>query len=194
MAKLKTINIKGKEYVPVHVRIMEFHKLYPKGKIESEYESVRQTWVVKSKVTPDCEKPDRYYTGLAQEIIGEKGVNKTSALENAETSAVGRALGMLNIGIDAGIASADEMKKVQAETIDYSTKIFVFGAYEDKHILKDLSGSQWIPKKTCWAVDDTETNRACVACVSYDKVLDSDGVILELEKPVTKDGDAPPPF
>jgi hypothetical protein len=59
------------------------------------------------------------YTGLAQEIesANYKEVNFTSALENAETSAVGRACAMAGIGIDGGIASADEVKKaiVRAE-------------------------------------------------------------------------------
>ena len=43
-------------------------------------------------------------------MVGSSQINKTSALENCETSAVGRALGMLGIGIDGSIASADEVK------------------------------------------------------------------------------------
>ena len=48
-------------------------------------------------------------TGHASEKDGSSFINKTSALENAETSAVGRALGILGIGIDTSIASAEEV-------------------------------------------------------------------------------------
>ena len=48
-------------------------------------------------------------TGHASEKDGSSFINKTSALENAETSAVGRALGILGIGIDSSIASAEEV-------------------------------------------------------------------------------------
>ena len=64
---------------------------------------------MKCKVTPDVEKPERFFTGVAYENEGSTYINKTSYIENCETSAVGRALGMLGIGIDVSIASADEM-------------------------------------------------------------------------------------
>ena len=52
-------------------------------------------------------------TGYAYEKEGSTFINKTSFIENAETSAVGRALGFLGIGIDAAIASADEVQNAQ---------------------------------------------------------------------------------
>ena len=79
-------------------------------------------WVVKAKLTISGADRDYIYTGHAQEIESDnyREVNHTSALENAETSAVGRACAMANIGIDGGIASADEVEKAikRAETID----------------------------------------------------------------------------
>ncbi len=118
--KLNTINIKGKLYVMVHDRVIRFHELYENGCIQtvlvSSYES--DIIVMKAKVMPDIDKAERYFTGYAQEIKGEGFINKTSALENAETSAIGRALGLLGIGIVNGFASADEINK----TINYDTQ------------------------------------------------------------------------
>jgi len=110
---MKTISIKGKDYVPVNERILEFHKLYKNGSIRTELisEPTSKEIVVKATVIPNIEKLDGYFTGYAQEVIGDGLVNKTSALENAETSAVGRGLGMLGIGVLESIASADEIVK-----------------------------------------------------------------------------------
>jgi hypothetical protein len=70
-------------------------------------------WVVKASLSLFRDGVECTYTGLAQEIESEnyKEVNFSSALENAETSAVGRACAMAGIGIDGGIASADEVNK-----------------------------------------------------------------------------------
>jgi len=72
--------------------------------------------VIKAQIIPDIETPDRYFTGYSQAKWGEGMVNKTSALENAETSAVGRALAMLGIGVIDSVASADEMTKAGVNT------------------------------------------------------------------------------
>lgn len=108
---MKTINIKGKEYVPVVERVKEFHKLYPGGWIETTIHesSTDKKVIVCAKVFID-EK--RFFTGVSQAEWG-KGMMGGVALEVAETSAVGRALGFANIGIIDGIATADEMRKVK---------------------------------------------------------------------------------
>jgi len=110
---MQTVNIKGKEYVTVAERVKAFHKLYPNGSIVSELlsEPNSNRVVFKSIATPDCSKLERYFTGFASESIGGGFINKTSAMENAETSSVGRALGFLNIGIVDSIASVDEITK-----------------------------------------------------------------------------------
>ena len=51
--------------------------------------------IVKAFVVPDVDKPQRMFTGYSQAKRGDGFINKTSALENAETSAVGRALAMM---------------------------------------------------------------------------------------------------
>lgn len=112
----KAIDIKGKKYVQVHDRVTYFNENYPKGYIQTELLSdpAATTVVVKATVTPDAEYPHRVFTGHAQESLSKTGVNSTSAMENAETSAVGRALGMMGIGVLDSVASVDEMKKAGA--------------------------------------------------------------------------------
>ena len=111
---MNTVKIKGKDYVPVHERIKWLNENYEYN-IETDYQyfAERRMWVVKAKLTISGADRDYIYTGHAQEIESDnyKEVNHTSALENAETSAVGRACAMANIGIDGGIASADEVEK-----------------------------------------------------------------------------------
>lgn len=115
---LKTVNIKGKEYVPVSERIKFFNEVYPNGSIVTELISSveSQNIVVKSTVTPDVKVPERIFTGYSQATVGDGYINKTSALENAETSAVGRALGIMGIGVIDSIASSNEI--VKATTIN----------------------------------------------------------------------------
>jgi len=108
---MKTIQIKGKDYVMVHERIKAFREKYPTGAIITEIISADEnTVMMKSTVSIDGVI---VATGHAQEDRNNKSslVNALSYIENCETSAVGRALAMLGIGIDAGIASAEEMQK-----------------------------------------------------------------------------------
>ena len=114
---MKTISIKGKDYVPVVERIKEFHKLYKDGKITTEIISnSEKNVVVKATVITDLTSggvlEGKVFTGHSQAEWG-KGMMGDVALEIAETSAVGRALGFAGIGLLDGIASADEMRKVK---------------------------------------------------------------------------------
>ena len=102
--------IHGKEYATVDERVAEFHKLYPNGNLVFKLlKSSEGMFVGKATATPDVDKPERYFTGHAYEVIGSTQINKTSALENCETSAHGRALGFLNIGLNGSIATGDEV-------------------------------------------------------------------------------------
>ncbi len=105
---MRTINIKGKEYVPVSERVKEFHEKYPDFTAITEILSLDENSVVMKATVYD---PDGKImaVGHAQEDRNASNINKTSYVENAETSAIGRALGMFGIGIDASMASADEV-------------------------------------------------------------------------------------
>tara|TARA_R110000868_G_scaffold158316_2_gene386308 strand:+ start:6269 stop:6859 length:591 start_codon:yes stop_codon:yes gene_type:complete len=111
---MKAVSIKGKQYIPVSERLKFLSDNFNYS-IQSSYEYFpeRKMWVVKAILRIEKGEDSYTYTGLAQEIesANYKEVNFTSALENAETSAVGRACAMAGIGIDGGIASADEVKK-----------------------------------------------------------------------------------
>lgn len=109
--KDKAIEIKGNEYVKVADRITYFNENYENGVIKTEVKIIDSNkFLVRAKVYPNICKSERYFTGSAIETKGEGYINKTSALENAETSAVGRALGMMGIGVIENLASADEVK------------------------------------------------------------------------------------
>jgi len=114
--KLHTIDIRGKQYVQVSERIRHFNEIYPNGRITTRIISHNGGVVLmQAIVVPDIKETKRYFTGYATEWQDKAGsmVNKTSYIENCETSAVGRALGMMGIGILEGFASADEVKTAQ---------------------------------------------------------------------------------
>lgn len=110
----KAIDIKWKAYVLVSDRVLYFNETYPNGCIKTFREKDWEMEIVKAIVIPDMKNPDRCFTGYSQAKWGDGYINKTSALENAETSAVGRALAFMWIGVIDSIASVDEMKKAGA--------------------------------------------------------------------------------
>jgi len=112
--KFKTTNIKGKEYIDVCERV-KFLREYLDYELTTEYKFIDNlnAWVVKATLIIHTEIGGNFrtYTGLAQETIGDSFINKTSALENAETSAIGRACASAGIGLIDSIASSDEIRK-----------------------------------------------------------------------------------
>lgn len=116
--KSKAINIKGKSYVLVSDRVIYFNETYPEGCIDTQLisEPTSEMVIVKARIWPDAAQTNRSFTGYSQAVIGDGMVNKTAALENAETSAVGRALAMMGIGVIESIASVDEINKAQGSS------------------------------------------------------------------------------
>lgn len=113
------INIHGKSYIEVKDRVAEFLRNYSNGRIVTEIvEATPEYITMRSIVTPECNQPERYFTGYAHEFRDDmtSKVNKTSMVENCETSAVGRALAFAGIGIIESIASADEVNKAVNHT------------------------------------------------------------------------------
>lgn len=105
---LKTIDVKGKGYVQVSERIKAFRSICPMGTIQTEIVSLENGVVtMRSSILDPAGRV--LATGYAQEKETSSNVNKTSFVENCETSAVGRALGFLGIGVDASVASAEEV-------------------------------------------------------------------------------------
>ena len=99
-------------YKTVAERIEEFHIKYPNGNIVTKIDMELTTPDL--IVIPDVELPQRQFTGYAEELRGSSQINKTSALENCETSCVGRALAFAGFG-GTEIASANEVEQAIAQ-------------------------------------------------------------------------------
>ena len=124
-----------KDYATVNDRIKEFHNMYPNGMIVTKLIEVAQIidtptgekcneYRVQATVTPNVlEVPEKYFTGTAAERDNTGFVNKTSAVENCETSAVGRALANMGIGADFAIASKEEVENAKTKQAVYKPKV-----------------------------------------------------------------------
>lgn len=104
---MKSIPVKGKGYVQVNERVKAFRRLFPMGTITTNIVSMENGVVTMQASVFDGEL--LLATGLAQEKEGASNINKTSHIENCETSAIGRALGFMALGIDDSIASTEEL-------------------------------------------------------------------------------------
>ena len=106
-----------KDYVEVNVRIEKFHQKYPNGRIDTEVMFVEGTQpkevLVKANVYRDITDAFPSATGHAHEVHGSSYINRTSFIENAETSAVGRALAILGFEIKKSVASREEVANAQ---------------------------------------------------------------------------------
>ena len=114
---IKTTPIHNKEYAEVPQRVKAFRQIYPEGAIETEIVSIAGGVVI-MKATVKGENGTVLATGYAYEKEGSSNINKTSYIENCETSAVGRALGFCGLGIDNSIASYEEVETARLQQGD----------------------------------------------------------------------------
>ena len=161
--QIKTIDIKGKEYSEVAQRIKAFRMIYPDGIIDTQMVS-NENGVCVFKAQVGYYEEDgcvRWLgTGYAQEKEDSSFINKTSYIENCETSAVGRALGMAGFGIDVSVASAEEVanaianqEPTQKEADFYK---LTFGRNEGK-TLKEVQEED--PKYIEWILNNSKDER-----------------------------------
>ena len=114
-SEISMIDLKGKNYAMVPERVTAFRKLYPEGFIHTQILNMSpdgKVVVMQAKAGYFREDGSEVIlaTGLAREVQGQGMVNNTSHIENCETGAVGRALGMLGLGLNGGgICSAEEL-------------------------------------------------------------------------------------
>lgn len=101
----------GKIYVEVCKRLQGFWELYPNGRIITDFTELTADHAVCRAYVFDGDI--QLVTGTAREEKGAGFINKTSYVENAETSAIGRALGNLGIGSVDAIASYDEVQMAE---------------------------------------------------------------------------------
>ena len=129
-SEIQTIDIKGKSYAEVPQRVTAFRKLFPNGSLTSEIVYLQDGMCV-IKATA-CDEDGRVLaTGHAYEKEGSTFINKTSYIENCESSAWGRCLGAINLGSDTSMASAEEVLNAQKQQM-------VMGEEEKRTKLKGL--------------------------------------------------------
>lgn len=173
-----TTNIKGKEYPAVNGRINAFRRLYPQGFITTDIVSMEAGVVVMKATCGYYEngQPVILSTGTAYEREGSSNINKTSYIENCETSAVGRALGMAGIGVTTAVASSEEVQNaiLQQEELenDVDPQKRVALIDEINAMMKDYSQDEkrtlfaqalqeaGLPKKTSGVMTVSELQRA----------------------------------
>jgi len=101
------------DYEPVEVRLEKFIKDHPDFRISTELEVVEASrYIVKAYLYKTSQDSIAWATGYAEETVSTRGVNQTSALENCETSAIGRALANAGYAPKGKRPSREEMKKV----------------------------------------------------------------------------------
>ena len=107
------------DYEPVEVRLEKFIKDHPSFRIATELEVVEATrYIVKAYLFKDASDGVAWATGYAEETVTSRGVNQTSALENCETSAIGRALANAGYAPKGKRPSREEMSKVVAKKVE----------------------------------------------------------------------------
>ena len=134
---IKTTDIKGKDYAEVNQRIKAFRMVYPQGTIQTQMISNENgVCIFQARIYDDFNR--LLGTGTAYEKEDSSFINKTSYIENCETSAVGRALGMCGFGIDVSVASAEEVQNAinnqvvtQEEADNYT---MTFGKHKGKKL------------------------------------------------------------
>ena len=129
--ELKTIKIKDKNYVTVAERVRAFRELHPDWSILTDILSNENGICLMQATVKDVEGRI-IATGHAYEKEGSSFINAGSHIENAETSAVGRALGILGIGVCNSIAGAEEIQNAVANQDDKHSGISLDEALEQE--------------------------------------------------------------
>ena len=143
------------DYETVEVRLEKFIKDYPDFRIATELEVVESNrYIVKAYLFKVSSDSAAFSTGLAEEKVADRGVNQTSALENCETSAIGRALANAGYAAKGKRPSREEMTKVVA-------------AKPPKPPVQDL-----VPEQDYWTTPVNDYLKVVDAPVTLDKALD----------------------
>ena len=112
--EIKTVDLKGKQYAEVKERVIAYRKLYPEGVINTEPTFTDNYVMFKATATDQNGKV--LANGYAREML-----NKSFAIENAETSAIGRCLGFLGLGISTSIATKEDMEQIDSPSGIFDT-------------------------------------------------------------------------
>jgi hypothetical protein len=153
------------DYEPVEVRLEKFIKDYPAFRISTELEVVEATrYIVKAYLFKNAEDVVAWATGYAEETVTSRGVNQTSALENCETSAIGRALANAGYAPKGKRPSREEMSKVV-------TKRAIRPAVQDLEAALRKPDAE-PAEQDYWTTPVNEYNKVVDAPVTLNKAMD----------------------
>ena len=142
---MESIDIKGKSYIMVNERIMYFKNNYDGSIVTELLSNENGMCIFKAEVFIEG---ILRATGHAYEKEGSTFINKTSYIENCETSAVGRALGILGIGIETSIASAEEVQNaIKQQESSKPTKTSADYEKEVDKLKSIASINAWVTEK-----------------------------------------------
>ena len=149
------------DYETVEVRLEKFIKDYPDFRIATELEVVEKgRYIVKAYLYKVATDQVSWTTGYAEETISERGVNSTSALENCETSAIGRALANAGYAAKGKRPSREEMTKVVTPKAP-------------KPPVQDV-----VPEQDYWTTPVNEYMKVVDAPVTLEKALENVAAIM----------------
>jgi hypothetical protein len=155
------------DYETVEVRLEKFIKDYPDFRIATELEVVEKgRYIVKAYLYKTATDAISWTTGYAEETISERGVNSTSALENCETSAIGRALANAGYAPKGKRPSREEMTKVVATKVVTPNVI--------KPAVQDLVPEQ----QDYWTTPVNEFMKVVDAPVTFEKAMENVAAIM----------------
>ena len=139
------------DYEIVEERLVKFWKDYPDGRISTTIiEHTLQRFIVQAAIYRTEVDANPWTTGYAEETVSTRGVNATSALENCETSAIGRALANANYASKGKRPSREEMAKVKAtEPRGFSEKL-------TEKIIMPVEADAWTVKAVAPAASAAE--------------------------------------
>jgi len=153
------------DYEPVEVRLEKFIKDYPAFRISTELEVVEATrYIVKAYLFKDASDGVAWATGYAEETVTSRGVNQTSALENCETSAIGRALANAGYAPKGKRPSREEMSKVVAQK-------------PVKPVVQDV-----VPEQDYWTTPVNEYMKVVDAPVTLEKAMENIAALIGTEE------------
>ena len=162
------------DYETVEVRLEKFIKDYPNFRIATELESFQSNrYIVKAYLYKDIKDEVSWATGYAEETISERGVNSTSALENCETSAIGRALANAGYAAKGKRPSREEMTKVAATTKIVTPK-------EPKPPVQEVKADD----QDYWTTPVGQYNKVVDAPVTLEKAMENIAAVMGTQEAV----------
>jgi hypothetical protein len=168
------------DYETVEERLVKFWKEHPDGRIDTAIvEASPNRFIVKASIYRTEVDAHAWTTGFAEETVSARGVNATSALENCETSAIGRALANANYATKGKRPSREEMSKVATQSNTEQSSKRPFAEKLAEKIIMAVEDDPWTIK----AVEP-----AAPASMSVDEVAKAIGATVLTDDPTCKHG------